>query len=1100
MKQKLLFVLMLFAAFSLQLASAQDRTVSGTVTGDDGAPIVGAAVVLKGTTIGAFTDDQGKFSLSVPAGMDQLVVSYLGLRAEEVTIGTQSVLTISMRSELQLDEVVITALGISREKKSLGYATQQVGGEEVSRVKDVNFINSLSGKIAGVDVARSSTLGGSSNVIIRGYKSLTGNNQALFVVDGIIMGNDITNTNNQRTGRGGYDFGNAAMDINPEDIESINVLKGAAATALYGSRAANGVILVTTKKGSRKKGLGVSVSSGVILGSIDKTTMPVYQKEYGPGYSTLQGWYADGGFDFFDFGDGPKRTAPVYEDASYGAPYDGSLVYDWRSYYEELGTLGQAFPFLAAANDPTTFYETSRTLNNNIAIDGGSENGSYRLSYTNPNQRGFFPKAKKNRHTIAFGSTYDLTKKLTISSKVNYVLTDGRARYGTGYDNRNPNQSFRQWYSTNVDMVQQREAYEKTGRNISWNPYASLDPNRSTVPHYFDNYYFSAYENVPTDQRSRTFGNIELNYAITDWLSFLGRVSTDRYNEIQEERIAVGSVDVPLYSRYNRSFYENNVDLILSANKYFGANNMFNVSGMIGSNIRRTGVESIRATTNGGLVVPKVYSLSNSVNPIQAPGETSTLVGVNGYFARANFGYRNMLYLDLTGRYDVSSTLPADNNSFFYPSASMSFVFSEVLGDAGFMSFGKLRVNYAEVGNSAPAQALFDTYDLGTPFAGVPLASAPNTQNNANLLPENTKNIEAGIEMRFLQDRIGLDVSVYQAQSFNQILPVSVTGATGSLFKFVNAGQIDNRGVEASVFLIPIRSKDFTWTINLNWARNVNEVVSLFGDQTNLQLFTAQGGISGNATVGQPYGTIRGTNYIFDANQNVIVYPHFDSGVRFRKTAAPEVIGDINPEWKGGINNAFSYKDLTFSFLLDMQRGGQFFSLDTWYGYATGIYDNTAGINRDGNPTRDQPSAGGGVFLDEVMIDRKSHGIVTQTGTNDQGVPISDGTVNTQAFYVSDVYNSLGYVYAPNAHHIHDASFIKLREISLNYSLPQSIISKTPLGGVDVSLIGRNLWIIQNNAPYTDPEAALSAGNFRGYQSGAYPAVREYGFNVRVRF
>ncbi len=288
MKQKLLFVLMLFAAFSLQLAFAQDRTVSGTVTGEDGDPIVGAAVVLKGTTIGAFTDDQGQFSLSVPAGMDQLVVSYLGMRAEEVTIGTQSVLTIAMRSELQLDEVVITALGISREKKSLGYATQQVGGDEVSRVKDVNFINSLSGKIAGVDVARSSTLGGSSNVIIRGYKSLTGNNQALFVVDGIIMGNDITNTSNQRTGRGGYDFGNAAMDINPEDIESINVLKGAAATALYGSRAANGVILVTTKKGSLTKGLGVSVSSGVMFGSIDKTTMPVYQKEYGPGYSTLQ--------------------------------------------------------------------------------------------------------------------------------------------------------------------------------------------------------------------------------------------------------------------------------------------------------------------------------------------------------------------------------------------------------------------------------------------------------------------------------------------------------------------------------------------------------------------------------------------------------------------------------------------------------------------------------------------------------------------------------------------------------------------------------------------------------------------------------------------
>lgn len=1091
---------MLFAAFSLQLANAQDRVVSGTVTGDDGAPVVGAAVVLKGTTIGAFTDDAGKFSLSVPAGMDQLVVSYLGMKAEEVTIGTSNSLSISMKSELQLDEVVITALGISREKKSLGYATQQVGGDEVTKVKDVNFINSLSGKVAGVDIARSSTMGGSANVVIRGYKSLTGNNQALFVVDGIIMGNDVTNTTNQRTGRGGYDYGNAAMDINPEDIESINVLKGAAATALYGSRAANGVILVTTKKGTRKKGLGVTVSSGLTMGTIDKTTMPSYQKEYGPGYTTLQGWYAEGGLDYYDFGNGQQLSAPVYEDASYGAPLDGSMVYNWRSYYEELGTLGQAFPFVGTENDATTFYETSKTLNTNVAIDGGSENGTYRLSYTNYNQQGIVPNSEIKRHTISFGSSYDLTKKLTVTSRVNYVLTDGQGRNGTGYDSRNPNQSFRQWYQVTTDMEQQRDAYERTGLNISWNPYGPLDPARATVPHYFDNYYFSVYENVANDQRSRVFGNVELNYEMTDWLSFVARVSTDRYSEVQEERIAVGSVDVAEYSRYNRTFYENNVDLILTANKYFGANNMFNVAGMVGANYRRTGVETIRATTNGGLVVPKVYSLANSVSAIEAPTETSSIVGVNGYFARANFGYKNMLYLDLTGRYDISSTLPTENNGYFYPSASMSFVFSEVLGDAGFMSFGKLRANYAEVGNSAPAQALFDTYVLGTPFAGVPLASAPNTQNNANLLPENTENIELGLEMRFLQDRIGLDVSVYQAKSFNQILPVSVTGATGSLFKYVNAGEMDNKGVEASIFITPIRTKDFTWTINVNWARNVNEVVELFGDQTNLQLFSAQGGISGNATVGQPYGTIRGTNYVFDDNENVIVYPHFDSGVRFRKTGSPEVIGDINPDWKGGLMNTLNYKDLTLSFLIDMQQGGQFFSLDTWYGYATGIYDITAGTNRDGNPTRDQPSAGGGEFLDEVMIDGNSHGIVVQTGTNDQGVPISDGTPNTEAFYVSDVYNSRGYVYAPNAHHVHDASFVKLREVNLTYSLPKSIIAKTPLGGVDLSFVGRNLWIISNNAPFTDPEAALSAGNFRGYQSGAYPAVKEYGFNVRVRF
>lgn len=1100
MKHKLLFALLLFVGISLQSAFAQDRVVSGTVSGDDGSPVVGAAVVLKGTTIGAFTDDLGKFKLSVPDGMNELVVSFLGMKSTEIVIGDRSVVNISMASEVQLDEVVITALGISRDKKSLGYATQQVSGDEVSRVKDVNFVNSLSGKIAGVDIGRSSTLGGSSNVIIRGYASLTGNNQALFVVDGIIMGNSNTNTTDQRTGRGGFDFGNAAMDINPEDIESINVLKGAAATALYGSRAANGVILVTTKKGTKSKGLGVTVSSGVTFGSIDKSTMPVYQQEYGPGYSAIQGWYAEGGLDYYDFGNGEQLTSPVYEDASYGAPLDGRQVYSWQSYYEELGTLGQTYPFVGTENDATTYYETSRAINTNVSIDGGSETGSYRLSYTNYDMSGILPNSSIKRNTVSFGATQDLNEKLTVTSKVNYVLTEGNGRYGTGYDNRNPNQSFRQWYAVTTDMEEQRKAYESTGKNISWNPYASLDPNRATVPHYFDNYYFNAYENYADDERSRLFGNVQLDYEVTSWLTFLARFSTDRYSEIQEERIAVGSVDVSSYQRYNRNFYENNLDLILTANEYFGADNMFNVNGMIGANYRRTGIETIRAETNGGLVVPKVYSLANSVSAIEAPTETDQTVGVNGYFARANFGFKNMLYLDITGRYDVSSTLPSDNNGYFYPSASLSFVFSEVIGDAGFLSFGKLRMNYAEVGNSAPAQAIFDTYVLGTPFSGVPLASAPNTQNNANLLPENTENLEAGLELRFLQDRIGVDLSVYRATSFNQILPVSVTGATGSLFKYVNAGEIKNEGIEASLFITPIKTRDFNWTINLNWGRNVNEVVELFGDQTNLQLFSAQGGISGNATVGQPYGTLRGTNYVFDANENVIVYPHWNSGVRFRKTASPEVVGDINPEWKGGIMNTLGYKDLTFSFLVDMQKGGQFFSLDSWYGYATGIYDFTAGTNSQGNPARDLPSDGGGVFLDEVMIDGNSHGIVLQTGTDDQGVPISDGTANTESFYVADVYNSLGYVYAPNAHHVHDASFVKLREVSLTYSLPASLVSKTPLGGVDISLTGRNLWIISNNAPYTDPEAGLSAGNYRGYQSGAYPAVKEYGVNVRVRF
>ncbi|MDP5169811.1 MAG: SusC/RagA family TonB-linked outer membrane protein, partial [Bacteroidia bacterium] len=911
------------------------------------------------------------------------------------------------------------------------------------------------------------------------------------------------------TGRGGFDYGNAAMDINPDDIQSINVLKGAAATALYGSRAANGVILITTKKGRRGKGIGVSASFGTTFGSIDPSTFVNYQKEYGAGYSAIQGWYASeydqqnpndpAGLEYFDFGKGAglELITATYEDASYGVKLDPNLsVYDWRSLYPQLSSYGQKFPLVGATNDASSFYETSRMFNTNVAVDGGTDKSTYRLSFTNTDQNGVLPNSHIARNGVSFSGSYDLTDRVKVSSNVNYVLTEGLGRYGTGYDNRNPNQSFRQWYQVTTDMVDQKNAYDETGLNISWNPYGALDPDRATVPHYFDNYYFNRFENYNNDERNRMYGNFQLDYKLTDWLSFMGRMSTDRYSELREERIAIGSVDVSSYSRSNRTFSENNLDLILSAEKYFGE---MSVSGLVGANYRRTSTESISAATNGGLVTPGVYALSNSINNPLAPGESSTSIGADGYFARATFGYAQMLYLDLTGRYDIVSTLPSGNNQYFYPSASLSFVFSELMNTNNNFNFGKVRMNYAEVGNLAGANLVNDIYILNSPFGSQPLATASSIRRNPTLVSENTRSIEAGLELAFFQNRLSLDVSAYQAQSFNQIYLAEVTAATGRRTDVVNAGQIDNKGIEVQLRAIPVSTGDFKWKINVNWAKNVNTVVDLFGDQTNLQLSSVQGGITLNATEGESYGAIWGTNFVYDENDNPIVYPHFNSGVRFRKTASPEVIGDINPDWRGGVMNTFSYKSLTFSFLVDMQMGGDFFSLDTWYGYATGIYDITAGTNATGGERRALPEDGGGIYLSELpyLKDMKT---VVQSGVDGNGVPISDGTVNEEAFYVSDVYNSLGYVYAPNALHVYDASFVKLREITLNYSLPTSIVSKTALTSIDVSVFGRNLWIIYKNAPYTDPESGLSAGNVQGYQSGAYPAVREVGFNIGLKF
>jgi TonB-linked SusC/RagA family outer membrane protein len=1087
--KKLLLVLSM-ALFSVSVMLGQ-RTVTGKVTDQSNEPLVGASVLVKGTTSGTVTEIDGTYSVRVPEGGTVIVFSYTGFETVEITLGASNVVDVAMAEGVTLETAVVTALGIERDEKSLGYATQEVMGDEVSRVKDFNFINSLSGKVAGVNIRRSNNLGGSANVVIRGYKSLTGNNQALFVVDGTIINNDITNSANQRTGRGGFDYGNAAMDINPEDIESISILKGAAASALYGARAANGVILITTKKGSKAKGLGVTASYGLTMGQIDKSTFVRYQDEYGPGYSAIQGWYAEGGLDFFDFGNGPVYITPTYEDASFGQKFDPNLmVADWRSLYRDWDKYeyGQLFPFQAAENDASTFYETSMVHNANVSIDGKTDRSNFRLGYTYYDNSGILPNSNINRNTISFAGGYKLNDKLTASATINYVLTNGLGRYGTGYDNRNVNQSFRQWYQVTTDIAEQREAYEATGLNISWNPYGALDPDRATVPHYFDNYYFNRFENFQTDERGRTFGNVQLEYKATDWLNFTGRVSTDRYSELQEERIAAGSVDVPSYSRFNRTFFENNFDLFANVNKDLTPT--LNLGAMLGTNIRRSQLESIYAATNGGLVVPGVYSLSNSINGILAPSENLTRIGVNGYFGQLSLGYDNFLYLDLTGRYDISSTLPEGNNSYFYPSASLSFVFSELLNVSA-LDFGKFRVNYAQVGNDAPAKSILDTYVLGTPYNGIPLASFPSTKNNPDLLPESTESIELGLDMRFLKNRLGLDLSVYQSDTYDQIMPVTVTGATGNLFQYVNAGQIRNRGIEVMLNLGLVRTKDFRWDMNINWSKNESEVIELFGDQTNLQLYSAQGGITVNASVGQPFGTLKGTNYVYHTDGSPIVYPNPFGGVRYRKSATPEVIGDINPDWIGGVMNTFTYKGLSLGFLIDFRKGGDFFSLDTWYGYATGIYDITAGLNDNGVPVRDLPADGGGIFID---------GAVVQTGTDENGKPISDGTPNTEAFYASDVYSSLGYVYAPNAYHIYDGSFIKLRELNLTYSLPASLLKNSPFQGVDVSLIGRNLWIIHKNSPYSDPEDGLSAGNFQGNQSGAYPAVKELGFNVRLRF
>jgi TonB-linked SusC/RagA family outer membrane protein len=1107
MKKTLLLWLAIVAMLASNEAWAQERTISGRVTSsEDGTPLPGVNVVLKGTANGAVTDADGMYRLNVPQDGGTLVFSFIGLRSQEVAVGARTTVDVTMDPDItQLSEVVVTALGIEKTKNELAYAAQKVDGEQVAMARDNNFLNTLSGRVAGVDIKRNNSMGGSTNVVIRGYKSIYGNNQALFIVDGVPIDNSINNANtatgraNQTTGRGGYDYGNAGADINPDDIESINVLKGAAASALYGSRAANGVIMITTKKGRGKKGIGVTVNAGVTVGSIDKSTFAKYQKKYGQGYgpyyvdvigSDINGdpiYYEDGppsdALDPFflnrdEDGDGDlDKITPTTEDAAYGAPYDPNLmVYQWDSYDPLDPDFGQPKPWVAAKNGADKFFETAVQRNYSVLLDGQTDKGYFKLGYTASDENGILPNSGLHKDFLNLGASYKITSKLTGSGSINVSKNKGLGRYGTGYDDKNLMTNFRQWWHPGVDIKEQEVAYRRnraaggTG-NVTWNPVDPTDP----TPIYWDNPYFTRYENFENDERLRYFGFAMLEYKPTNWLNIMGRVSLDTYNEFQEERQAFGSVTVSNYSRFNRSFSEYNYDLMANINKDFSED--FNLKALIGTNIRKTHTESIFAQTNGGLALPRLYTLSNTANPLEAPLETDTDLQVNGVFANATFGFRKLVFVDIAGRRDESSSLPDGENVYYYPSASLSFVFSELMPNSPWLTGGKLRANYAEVGNTAAPQSVLDTYDPISPFGSVPLFSVSGQKNNPNLKAERTKSSEIGLEMSFLDGRVGFDFTYYKSNTVDQIIPLPISRSTGYNFMVINAGDVENKGVELQMFGTPVQTDDFSWTVNVNWTRNRNKVVSLPEGIDNLQLGTFQGGVSLNATLGEPFGTIRGENFQFLNGKRVVGA----NGRYLRSATSNEVIGDRNPDWLGGINNKLTYKNLSLSFLIDIRKGGDIFNLDMYYGLATGLYPETAGKNDLGNESRLPIGDGGGfIYKDAVKAD---------------GTPNDIRVTNAEFGYY-------GYRRIPAAGFVYDGSYVKLREVALTFALPSNFVSKLgPITGIDFSIIGRNLWIISKNLPYADPEDGLSAGNLaQGYQGGTYPMVRNIGFNARFRF
>ena len=969
----------------------------------------------------------------------------------------------------EIEGVVVTALGIKREKKSLGYASEEVKAEALTggTTNTGNVASLLSGKVSGLQVNTNNNFGGSANLLIRGYKSLSGGSP-LIVIDG-------SPVNNGTVGGAIFDYGNFLSDINQDDIESVNVLKGAAASALYGERGSDGVILIVTKNGRGKQdgSWGVTLNSGITAGFIDKSTFPKYQTRYGAGYGKNYGndTNGDGNPDeYFNYDpDTGQLQVPFTEDASYGAEFNPNLmVRQWDSYNPDSPNYGKATPWMAAKNGPIKFFETPVTYVNTISLEKGNKSSNVSLSYTNMLSNGLLPNSDLRKNSLSAKFNYDFTDKLHASVFSTLTIQDTKGRNETGYSD-NIVTGFRQWWQTNVDVYDLKNAYERSNSNLTWN----RTSGSNGTPAYWNNPYFQRYQNYQSDTRTRSFSYAQLKYDITKNFGITGKLSYDQMQMLIEERLMNGSLPQAFgasgnnvtsgYSRQDVRTTETNFDLFL--NYKFDITSDLNVSGIVGGNVRRNLSDNVYASTEGGLATPGLFAISNSVSPIIPPDENYAKWLTSGVYATASFGYKNLLYVDGTIRADKSSNLPKSNNSYVYPSVTGSVILSE-LWKPSWLSFWKIRGNYAEVGSSTVNYQLQNTYRVRGGFGNTGLVDQSYFLANPNLKPQRSKEVEFGMEGQFFKNRLGFDVAVYKTRTYDQIINLPVSSATGYRTFLVNAGQINNKGIEVQLNGTPFKNDNFKWDIDVNWSKNENEVVSLYGNSQNYLLASYQGGVSLNARVGEAFGALVGSDYVY-LNGEKVVNP---ANGRYL-TNPNQVIGNITPDWIGGIRNSFNYKGLSVSFLIDVKHGGDVFSTDMYYGLATGLYEETA------------------------VGDYRTAGVVNP-GVN------PNGQVNTTPTSAPDTFGNVdGYRRMPNSRFVYDASYVKLREASIGYSLPKSVLANTSFQEVKISLVGRNLWIIHKNLPYADPEAGTGNGlASKGNSIGVLPTTRDLGINVTLKF
>ncbi len=1055
--KKIILSLLLMGCFIAQTA-AQNRTITGRVTSVENEALPGVNIVVRNATTGTITRADGTYELSVSAGAKTLVFSFIGYKTTELALNNSSTYDVRLEADLtNLNEVVVTANAIVREKKELGYAISTVGGAELVKARDPNVLNSLAGRVAGVRISQQSgTPGGSTRVMIRGANSLSSSSEPLFVVDGIPISNSSFNGSETDVVTGGVDVGNRAGDLNPDDIESMNVLKGAAAAALYGSRARNGVIVITTKRGkSGARKMNVTVNSSFRTDNVLRT--PDLQNEYAQGNFGVYNPQSGNGW-------GPavsSITGPVID-------YKGETVPKLTVYPENW----------------RNFFVTGHTIINSASIDGASDQGDYRVGFTNLRQTGIVPESVLGRNTFAINAGRKITDKLTSRVWLNYVRTTSDGRPQQGSNTTNILATILAALPITVDINELRNnlfAPPTQSVPTGWTGDLARAIDLNGVQ---NNPYFVTTFNRFSNSVDRVYGGTSLSYEVEPWFNITARAGTDFFSETRRAVTRRGT-----RGRLNGQFDTNEIyerelqtDLIGTVTRKLSTDWTF--KGIVGHQFNQRTNRRSRVLSQG-LNIDQLYTFANAQsNVVSNFYRRRELFGV---YADLSLDYRNFLFLNATGRNDWSSTLPVSNNSYFYPSASVSFVLSEAFPNLGIikrdiLSYAKLRANYANVGSDEdPYQLAFTynpltqandiyTFNILYPIGGASAFGATNVLPPTNLRPQQQTSYEFGTELKFFGGRVGLDLTYYRNLNYDQIISIAVPQSTGYSARRLNVGEISNQGIEAMLTVTPLKTRSgFRWDAGLNFNRNRNRVESLAPGLSEFVITSGDGfGIFVVARPGETFG-IQGVGWLRDPQGNIVI--NATTGLR---TPGPRrFLGNIYPDWVMGITNSFSYKGIDFSFLIDMRKGGV-------------INSSTVGIVRSGGLAVETAVNNRTPFIDPGVI-RNADGSYRP---NDK--PVAS---------VQQYWNQLDNSVSPE-NNTFDGSYTKLREVRLAYSLPRSVVSKTPFGNIALGLEGRNLWIIQANVPHIDPEAnVLGTGLIgEGLERGSIPSSRSVGANLRLTF